>query len=205
MDMISADITLSATGREMSFDGLFAGSLDIAAGDNGIAVNDYGCTNIPHIYAAGDVVANSAQLAHVAMAQGERVSEHIAGLPPKPFPAVVSCIYTSPEIAQAGLTEIEARNQGIAAVTGKYTMSANARTVIITMDRGFMKLVADKSTERIIGAQLMCERASDIIGELALAINARLTIPVLARSLRAHPTFAEGITVAAERLLEKLK
>jgi dihydrolipoamide dehydrogenase len=199
---ISEGIMLSATGRIPDHEGLFSADLNIDF-VKGIITDQCGRTNIAGIFAAGDVTENSPQLAHVAMEQGERVADFISGMSIGAIPVIVSCIYTSPEIASVGLTVSKAKADGVSVVTAKYAMAANARTLIATTHRGFIKLIAEKGTLRIIGAQLMCERASDIVSELALAINAGMTAYDLAHSLRPHPTFTEGISEAAKSLLEK--
>ena len=117
---------------------------------------------------------------------------------------VPSCIYSSPEIAVVGLTEAEAKEQGINAVSGKCTMFGNARTVIEDPGRCFMKLVADRDTGRLIGAQLMCQHASDIISQLSAALVNGLTVGQLLSVMRPHPSFEEAMTEALERLAEKL-
>lgn len=198
------EVVLSAVGRVANLEDVFAPELGIEAGGDGIAADESGATNIPGIYAAGDVVSGSPQLAHVAMDQGRRAVEHMLGLPIQKKPATVKCIYVQPEIASVGMTEAEARAEGIQAISAKQTMYANARTMISTGERGFIKIVADAGSRRIIGAQLMCERAGDMAAELALAINTDVAADELARSVRPHPSFCEEVTTAARNLLGKL-
>ena len=129
-----------------------------------------------------------------------KVDEFIAGDTIKSS-VTVQCIYTSPEVAVAGLSESEAKDRGIDVISAKQTMYANARTLIGGTDRGFIKIIADKNTEKILGAELMCERASDIVGELTLAINSGVTVSELEGSTRAHPTFYEAVTEALSKLI----
>lgn len=204
MEEIKAELTLSATGRIPNIEGVFENGLDVQLND-GIVTDVFGQTSIPGIFAAGDVIAGSCQLAHVGMEQGRRVADYIAGRPLCKPAAVIRCIYTQPEIASVGLDEAEARKEGIRTVTGKQTMYANARTLISGGERGFIKLVADAENGRVLGAQLMCGRASDIAGELALAVNSGLAVQDLVCSVRPHPSFCEEISRAAESLLEKLR
>ena len=118
---------------------------------------------------------------------------------------VPSCIYSSPEIAVVGLTEAEAKEQGINAVSGKCTMFGNARTVIEDPGRCFMKLVADRDTGRLIGAQLMCQHASDMISQISEAMVNHLTAEQMLRTMRPHPSFEEAMLEVLEALTAKLQ
>ena len=132
--------------------------------------------------------------------------ERLAGREPLVEVSLVpSCIYTSPEIAAIGITADEAKAAGRAVKVGKALMSANGKTVIAAGERGFIKIVADASTGVILGAQLMCERASDMLSELTEAVVNGLTARQLARVMRPHPTFEEAVSAAVEDLLEKLE
>ena len=198
IDLTSATV-LSVLGRKPNLEGVDEGLVSIA--DNGgIVVDEYYRTKTKNIFAVGDVTENSAQLAHVAMEEAKQVVRFIAGETTKKS-AVVQCIYTMPEVAVAGLSESEAKEAGIDYISAKQTMYSNARTVIGSTDRGFIKIIADKNTEKILGAELMCERASDIVGELALAINNGITVSELEGSTRAHPTFYEAVTEALSKLI----
>lgn len=202
MEEQTADVVLSAAGRVPVVDGIFDESMGIRM-DNGIVVDETGWTGVPGIYAAGDVISGSCQLAHIGMEQGKRAVRHIAGKKLAETATVVSCIYIHPEIATVGMDEAEAKSKGINIICGKQTMYSNARTMISGGERGFIKLVAKAETLELIGAQLMCERAGDIAAELALAINNRLTVNDLLVSVRPHPSFCEAVTEAAVVLLEK--
>lgn len=202
IDLTSATV-LSVLGRKPNLEGIDE-TIDegiISIADNGgIVVDEYYRTKTKNIFAVGDVTENSAQLAHVAMEEAKQVVRFIAGETTKKS-AVVQCIYTMPEVAVAGLSESEAKEAGIDYISAKQTMYSNARTVIGSTDRGFIKIIADKNTEKILGAELMCERASDIVGELALAINNGITVSELEGSTRAHPTFYEAVTEALAKLI----
>ncbi|MBF1007329.1 MAG: NAD(P)/FAD-dependent oxidoreductase [Lachnospiraceae bacterium] len=198
IDLTSATV-LSVLGRKPNLEGVDEGLVSIA--DNGgIVVDEYYRTKTKNIFAVGDVTENSAQLAHVAMEEAKQVVRFIAGETTKKS-AVVQCIYTMPEVAVVGLSESEAKEAGIDYISAKQTMYSNARTVIGSTDRGFIKIIADKNTEKILGAELMCERASDMVGELALAINSGITVSELEGSTRAHPTFYEAVTEALAKLI----
>ena len=195
-----ADVVLISVGRRPCTEGLFAGDFAVELTDRGfIAVDDKFATSVPNIYAVGDVIGRI-QLAHAAEAQGIAAIEYMNGMNKATvnFHLVPSCVYTTPEIATVGITADEAKKAGIEVVTGKYVMNGNAKTVIEQQDRGFIKVVFDKETERLIGAQLMCARATDLISEFVTAASLGLTREQLARTMRPHPTFCEGITEAVE-------
>lgn len=195
-------LILSAIGRKPNINGI-AEELGLCIED-GIVTNSMGQTNIPGIYAVGDVVAGNTQLAHVAMEQGKNAVRAICGQPFSEDYAIVNCIYMNPEVASVGLSEAEAREKEIRVISGKQIMSANARTMISAGERGFVKILAEVETGRIVGAQLLCERASDIVSELALAINQKLTVEDLLYSVRPHPSYCEVVTEALTVLKGKM-
>ena len=201
---VTGEKVLCAIGRRPCWDGLFAPDLTPETRGRSLRVDEDFQTSIPGVYAIGDVSA-VIQLAHVAAAQGIACVDRLCGAASATDLNVVpSCIYSSPEIAVVGLTEAEAKEQGINAVSGKCTMFGNARTVIEDPGRCFMKLVADRDTGRLIGAQLMCQHASDIISQLSAALVNGLTVRQLLAVMRPHPSFEEAMTEALERLAEKL-
>ena len=112
-----------------------------------------------------------------------------------------SCVYTDPEIACVGLSADEAKAAGQNVVVGKYVMTGNGKSIIEQEKRGFIKLVFSADNQVLLGAQLMCARATDMIGELTTAIANGLTAKQLASAIRAHPTFGEGIGEAVEEVL----
>ena len=107
-------------------------------------------------------------------------------------------VYTDPEIATVGITEAQAKEQGIEVATGKFIMSANGKSLITREERGFIKVVADASSHKVLGAQMMCARATDMIAEFATAIVNDLTVEDMLRGIRPHPTYNEGIAEALE-------
>lgn len=202
---VEADGILIATGRRADTDGLFAAETGLLPDmDRGrILVDEHYRTSIPGIYAAGDVIGGI-QLAHAASAEGCRAVAHMFGEQETgDMRTVPSCVYTDPEIASVGLTADEAKEKNIPVKTGKYIMSVNGKSVLSMQERGFIKLVADSGTGRILGGQMMCARATDIIGEIGLAIAKGLTAGDLAEVIMAHPTFSEGIGEAAAEVLKK--
>ncbi len=195
-----ADVVLLSVGRRPSTAGLFAEGFAVEYGPKGhIQVDEQFRTSVPSIFAVGDVIGGI-QLAHAAEAQGIAAVEYISGMeqPSVNYQLVPSCVYTTPEIASVGITADEAKKAGREVITGKYVMNGNAKTVIEQQDRGFIKVVFDKETEALVGAQLMCARATDLIGELTTAVSLGLTREQLAHTMRPHPTFCEGITEAVE-------
>ena len=195
----SSSTVLSVLGRKPNLEGIDEGLVSIAD-DGGIVVDEYYRSKTKNIFAVGDVIWHSSQLAHVAMEEAKQVVRFIAGEAVKKS-TVVQCIYTMPEVAVAGLSESEAKEAGIDYISAKQTMYSNARTLIGSTDRGFIKIIADKNTKKILGAELMCERASDMVGELALAINSDIKVSELEGSTRAHPTFYEAVTEALAKLI----
>ena len=198
------EAVLCAIGRRAFRDGLFAQGLTPETNGHGLWVDEHYQTSIPGVYANGDV-SSPVQLAHVAAAQGAACVEHMAGLSAGVcMDAVPSCIYCRPEIAAVGLTEAEAKERGIPVKTGKCVMGGNARTVIADPGRCFMKVTAHAETGAILGAQLMCPNASDIIGQLGQAIANGMTPGQLLAAMRPHPTYEEALSEALESLAGKL-
>lgn len=197
-------VILSAMGRIPNLEGLDNTYFDVGP-RNGIITDVFGMTKTAGIFAAGDVVEGSPQLAHIGMEQGRQVARLIAGVAVTKPSAIVKTIIASQEIASVGLTEQEAKNKGIKVITAKQNLYSNARTMIATKERGFIKVVADWETKKIIGAQLMCERAGDIVAELALAINHNLSPEDMLVSIRPHPSYCEAITDVMMLLLEKMR
>jgi len=196
----TAEHILIATGRIPSFDRLFVPSLGIET-KRGIVVDSDFMTSVDGIYAVGDVVDGGTQLAHVASAQGINAVSHMLGSSYKVDLSVIpACIYTRPEIASCGITLEAAKELGIQAKSKKYLMGGNARSLIENADRGFIKIIIREQDNVLIGAHLMCERATDIIGELSLAISKGMTADDISSVIHAHPTFYEGVYEAATGL-----
>ena len=203
-ETVSGEAVLCAIGRRPYCDGLFADGLSAEMNRRSIAVNERYETSIPHIYAIGDVSAKI-QLAHVATAQGIACVDLLCGKENHTSMSVVpSCIYCRPEIAAVGMTEAEAKEAGIPVKTGKHVMFDNARTLIADPGRCFMKFVANAETRELLGAQLMCEHSSDMIGGVSQALANRMTVEQFKLAMRPHPSFEEAMTAALEELSEKL-
>ena len=195
---VPAQQVLVAIGRRPNTQGLFAEGFEVACERGRIVTDENFRTSVDSIYAIGDVTSKI-QLAHMASAQGICAVHTITGQnPPIDLRYVPGCIYTDPEIASVGITEDEAKQQGIPVKKGKFLMTGNGRSLIDEQERGFIKVLAHQETDVILGAQLMCSRATDIVAELATAIVNGLTCAQLAGVIRPHPTFCEGVTEAVE-------
>ena len=207
------DAVLVSVGRTANTEGLFDPDVPIRTENGRIVVDDFYMTSMKGIYAIGDVIGGI-QLAHVASAQAAYVVERMNDLQPSviiemvpsclftPISIVPSCLYTDPEIASVGITEENARKKGIPLRCGKYVMDVNGQAVISQEKHGFIKLLFAADSDVLLGAQMMCERATDMIGEMATAIANGLTSAQLMYAMRAHPTFNEAISCAVENSRE---
>lgn len=196
---VEADHILVCTGRRPVTKGVFSEELEekLLGARGFLQVDECYRTEIPSIYGIGDAIGGT-MLAHTATAEGRNAVAIMNGKEPEiNMNVVAGCIYTSPEIASVGLTQDEAKEAGIDVITKKFPTSANGKTIIEELDRGFIKLVASKEDHTLLGAQLMCGRATDIIGELAVAIANGLTIEEVANTIHPHPTFVEAVCEAA--------
>ncbi len=197
----SAEGVLMATGRRANLDGLFADGAAPLLERGAIRADRDGRTSVPGLYVIGDAKVGTVQLAHSATAQAANVVAVIAGKEPVADVSLVpGCVYTVPEIASVGMTEHEARSAGLPVKTGKCLTGANGKCLIEDAAGGYVKLVADGESGRLLGAQLVCPRATDLIGELALAVQKGITVEGLLAVIHPHPTFCEMIAEAAENL-----
>ncbi len=195
----TAQYVLCAVGRRPNTDGLFSDDVKPQINRGAVVVDAAFQTSLDHVYAIGDLIGGG--LAHSASAQGMAVAEHLAGTPSLGNLSVIPhCVYTNPEIASVGISEDMASAQGISIRVGKYLMSGNGKSMIEGVERGFIKIIASESDGQILGAQLMCGRATDMIGELTTAIANHMSAAQLLRGMRAHPSFNEGIGEALEEL-----
>ena len=195
---LEAQYVLCAVGRRPNTEGLFGENVSLEMDRNFIKVDENFRTSMDNVYAIGDVVRGM-QLAHVASAQGIYVVEKLANKETSiNLNAVPGCVYTDPEIASVGLTEEEAKEKGIEVKVGKFIMSANGKSLITQEERGFIKVVVDANSDVVLGAAMMCARATDMVGEFVTAVANKLTANDLIRGMRAHPTYNEGIGEALE-------
>lgn len=197
---VSSQYILCAAGRKPNTSGLFDPAVNIKTEHGFIDVDEHFETSINGVFAIGDIIKGM-QLAHTASAQGYATAEYIAGVPSETDLSVVpSCIYTNPEISSVGITEEYARENDISVNTGKIIMSTNGKSIISKEERGFIKVITDKNSDVVLGAQMMCARATDMIGEFATAIANKLTSAQLMKAMRAHPTYNEAVAEALEEL-----
>lgn len=191
-------LVVCAAGRKPNLEGLFGEGVEIEMDGKFVAVNDRFETSIPGVYAIGDIIKGT-QLAHSASAYGICAVDYTNGREPElNLNSIPGCVYTSPEIAQVGITEADAKDAGTDVITGKFIMSANGKSLITHEERGFIKVVAEEGSHRILGAQMMCARATDMIAEFTTAIANDMTVEQLLAGVRPHPTYNEGITEALE-------
>lgn len=197
---LEVDAVLVAKGRNGDIGSLLGEGLSLDCEGGRIIVDERMRTSIEGIYAIGDICTAGEELAHSASAEGMMAVSAIADVPcEKRLDLIPTCIYTSPEIACVGMTEAEAKEAGITVRTGKFPMAGNGKTLITNQGRSFMKIIADQE-DRVIGAQLMCARATDIIAELAVGIAAGLTVSQMLEVARPHPTFEEAVGEALESI-----
>ena len=192
---LTADGILVCVGRRPFTGDLFGENFRLDSDRGRIPVDEHFQTSCPGIYAIGDVTGGM-MLAHAAAAQGRIALAHMLGQASPVSLTIPACVYTNPEIASVGLTLEEAREQGIQAESHKYPTSANGKSLLSGQERGFIKAVYEKDSHRLLGAQLMCARASDLVSEFTQALAGCATLEQLASVIRPHPTFSEAITEA---------
>jgi len=193
---ILADRVLLSTGRKPSFRGIDVEKLGLETENRAIKVNAQMQTNLPNVYAIGDMVGGI-MLAHVASAEGITAVEHIAGRSVgMNYKAIPSAIFTHPEIASVGYTEQELKASGKIYRASKFPFSANGKALALGESLGLVKILADDQGV-IVGASIMGPQASSLISELVLAVEKGLRAEDLARTVHAHPTLPEAVMEAA--------
>ena len=193
-----ADIVLVAIGRVPYTDGLGLEALGVKKDNRGrILVDPYFRTNVEGVYAIGDVIAGP-MLAHKAEEEGVAVAEIIAGQAGDVnYDVIPNVVYTSPEIASVGKTEEELKAAGIAFNVGKFPFTANARAKVNLTTEGFVKILADAKTDRVLGVHILGPDAGNMIGEAAVAMEFGASSEDIARTCHAHPTLSEAIKESA--------
>lgn len=195
---IECDKVLVAVGRRAYTHGLGLETIGLAPRKDGkLDVNAHYQTAIPNIYAVGDVI-DGPMLAHKADEEGVAVAELIAGKPGHVnYEAIPNVVYTWPEIASVGMTEEEAKAKGLSYKTGKVPFLANGRARAFGDTDGFVKIIADAKTDRIIGGHIIGPNASELIAELVIGVEFSASAEDIGRSSHAHPTLAEVMKEAA--------
>lgn len=196
---LTAEKLLVSIGRTLNSDNLGLETLGIKKGPRGeILVNEKMETNLRGIYAVGDVVGGIL-LAHVASTEGIAAAENACGMETHmDYSVVPAAIFTAPEIASVGLREHQAMEKGLKFTTGRFQFRTLGKAHAIGEITGFVKIITDASTDKIIGGHIIGPHASDLIHELALAMKHGLTAKNIAETIHAHPTLSEGLMEAAE-------
>lgn len=194
---IEADIVLVAIGRRPNTDGLGLDKAGVATDRGRVVIDDHFKTNVPGIYAIGDVVRGP-MLAHKAEDEGVAVAEIIAGKHGHVnYDAIPGIVYTAPEVASIGKTEEELKAAGVAYKVGKFPFTANGRARAIRHTDGFVKFLADAATDRVLGCHIIGPHAGDLIAEVTVLMEFGGSSEDLARTCHAHPTLAEAVKEAA--------
>ncbi|HWS77092.1 MAG TPA: NAD(P)/FAD-dependent oxidoreductase, partial [Thermomonas sp.] len=193
------DRVLVSVGRAPNGGKLDAGKAGVAVGDRGfIAVDRQMRTNVPHIFAIGDLVGQP-MLAHKATHEGKLAAEVAAGEKKEWVARVIpSVAYTDPEIAWVGVTEAEAKAKGLKVGVGKFPWAASGRAIGLSRTEGFTKLVFDEETHRIIGGGIVGVHAGELIAEIGLAIEMGCEVADIGHTIHPHPTLSESVGMAAE-------
>ena len=195
---IEADVVLVATGRKPYTAGLGLEALGVEMLPRGqIKVDDHFRTNIPGLYAIGDAIPGP-MLAHKAEDEGMAVAEIMAGKHGHVnYGVIPGVVYTTPEVASVGATEEQLKEQGRAYRVGKFPFMGNARAKAVFQAEGFVKLIADAATDRILGAHIIGPGAGDLIHEVCVAMEFGASAQDLALTCHAHPTYSEAVREAA--------
>jgi len=197
-ETLEADIVLVAIGRRPYTDGLGLEEAGVALDERGrIKTDEHFATNVPGIYAIGDVIAGP-MLAHKASEEGVALAELLAGqVGHVNYDAIPGVVYTWPEAASVGKTEEQLKEAGIAYKAGKFPFTANGRARAMAMTDGFVKVLADAATDRVLGVHIVGPNAGDMIAEAVLAMEFGASAEDIARTCHAHPTLSEAMKEAA--------
>ncbi len=195
---VEADIVFSAVGVETNLEGIGLEEAGVKTEKGKVVVDDFYRTNVPGIYAIGDIVHGPA-LAHVASAEGIACVEKIAGLDTEPvdYSNIPSCIYTTPEIASCGLTEAAARAAGYDIKVGKFPFTASGKASASGSRDGFVKLIFDSAYGELLGAHMIGANVTEMISEIVVARKLETTAHEIMKAVHPHPTMSEAIMEAA--------
>jgi dihydrolipoamide dehydrogenase len=196
-ETLEADVVLVATGRRPYTDGLGLATLGVAVERGRVVIDDHFATNVPGVYAIGDVVRGP-MLAHKAEDEGVAVAEILAGQKPHiNYDCIPGVVYTWPEVASIGKTEEELKKAGVAYRAGKFPFTANGRARANRATEGFVKVLADAATDRVLGCHIIGAGAGDLIHEVGVLMEFGGSSEDLARTCHAHPTMSEAVKEAA--------
>jgi dihydrolipoamide dehydrogenase len=205
VEQLAADYLLVATGRGPVTQGLGAEAIGLNLDRGYISVDELFRTGVPGFSAVGDVITFGAgaaphpQLAHVSSAEGIVTAERIAGKDVKPinYSHVPACTFCDPEIGSVGLTEREAQEKGFDVQIGTFPFGVLGRAKMAGESEGFVKIVADKRYDEVLGIHMIGPRATELVAEATLALRLECTVDALVHTIHAHPTFAEAVSEAA--------
>ncbi len=197
-ETIEADVVLLSIGRIPYTEGLGLAEAGVAIDNRGrVVTDDHYATNVPGIYAIGDVIAGP-MLAHKAEEEGVAVAEQLAGQRGHVnYDAIPGVVYTWPEVAQVGKTEEQLKEDGVDYKAGKFPLTANGRARAMNATDGFVKILADAKTDRVLGVHILSADAGTMIAEAAIAMEFGASAEDIARTCHAHPTLNEAVKEAA--------
>jgi dihydrolipoamide dehydrogenase len=182
-------------GRKPNTDNIGLEDTAIQADRGFVIVDAYQRTNEPNVYAIGDLVAGTPQLAHVASMEGMVAVAHMAGKPARPINRnrIPGCTYTEPGIGSVGLTEAQAKAQGFDVKVGKFPFAGNSKATILGTHEGFVKVIADAKLGEILGVHIIGPSAYESISEGVAAMEAEATVESMMSTIHAHPTLYEAV------------
>ncbi len=194
-ETLEAEKLLVAVGRKPNTDRIGLENTKVELDRGFIKVDEYQRTAEPGVYAIGDVVAGTPQLAHVATREGMIAVAHMSGKPTTPINKnrIPGCTYTEPGIGSVGLTEAQARAQGRKVKIGRFPFAGDSRATILGHHEGFIKVVADEQYGEILGVHIIGPEAFELIGEAVAAMEAEATVEVMMQTIHAHPTLYEAV------------
>jgi dihydrolipoamide dehydrogenase len=194
----SGDVALMAIGFAGNTENMGLEDAGVAVEKTFIKYDQYYRTNVPGIYAVGDVIG-APLLAHVASAEGICCVEAIAGKNPHPvrYDAIPGCTYCQPQVASVGLTEAKAKEKGYDVAIGRFPFRPLGKSIAVGETEGFVKLIFDKKYGELLGAHILGNEATDLIAELVLAKTAEATAHDIIKTVHAHPTLTEAVMEAA--------
>jgi dihydrolipoamide dehydrogenase len=194
-EVLEAEKLLVAVGRKPNSEGIGLENTKVQLDRGFIKTDEYQRTGEPGVYAIGDVVAGTPQLAHVATREGMIAVAHMANKPAVPINKrrIPGCTYTEPGIGSVGLTEAQAKAEGYKVRVGRFPFAGDSRATILGHHEGFIKVVADEKYGEILGVHIIGPEAFELIGEAVAAMEAEATVDVMMQTIHAHPTLYEAM------------